>query len=161
MARPSKKQIAELLDQWAALAREITAQEAAMETELAPHRKRFQNAAAAIEEKFSGLKPLRQQAAELHSQIARSLQAGVSEADGSIALAQVTTSEAEAMVSAKAFRQIEPSHFFNLIAERGERFWQCFDVLIGKAEGWLGRERVAELAVTTYKPVVTIRRKNV
>lgn len=58
-------------------------------------------------------------------------------------------------------REIEPHKFFDFVkaADRTGTFWECFKVLIGKAEKFLGQEKVDELAKKpkTYSVSIALR----
>ena len=58
-------------------------------------------------------------------------------------------------------REIEPHKFFDFVkaADRTGTFWECYKVLIGKAEKFLGQEKVDELAKKpkTYSVSIALR----
>lgn len=141
MAKPSKKTIEPLLDEWARLAAKRAKLEHAHEIEVAPLRERYERQCASIDKAAQEkLRPVQERMAELGAEISKQLLAGVDE-NGTIALAQVATETAIAEVkTVNGARDIDPERFFDQVppAKRDKRFWECVKIQVGKAEKLLG-----------------------
>ena len=141
MAKPSRKKIEPLLEEWAKLKAAEARIEKAREVELKPIRERFQKQCAEIDSTANAkLAPIREKLAGLEAGISKQLLLGVGD-DGAIALPQVATETAIAEVKSKdGSREIDPVKFFEQTppAKRDSKFWGCVKILVAPAEKFLG-----------------------
>jgi hypothetical protein len=158
--KPSRKAIHQLLSEWGELAEQRRRIEAARDEQLAPIRAKFAKQCAPVEQETAAqLQPVEQRLGELRGEIELLLKAGVSE-DGSVALAQVETETATAIVETKSQRTIEPSEFLQFVPERQRdaAFFGCLSVQIGKTEKYLG-SKIDQLARLKFTHTVKVMLK--
>lgn len=141
MAKPSKKTLEPLVDEWARNEVKRVRIIAQRDREIQPlteaYEKKCSPINATAKEK---LDPIDARLNELSAEISKQLMAGVGE-DGSIALAQVATDAAIAEVkTTPGAREINPERFFDQVvaAKRDSRFWACVKIHVGKAEKLMG-----------------------
>lgn len=156
-----KKQIAELGQEWADLERQRLDKEAAKKLELQPLTAKYDRACAPVNERFKNeLSPILTRQNELLDTIRKNLLAGVGP-DGSVKIPLVEGDHFKLEVLGTTTRTLDPEKFINATpaAKRDGIFWGCVNVLIGKAEKFMGKNEVDALAEkeTTHRVAVTYK----
>jgi hypothetical protein len=145
---PTQSGIAKALKRWASLREKKARIEAERDRKIAPKRARFEQACAPIFEKANAdLKPVEEQLNAIEQEITRAFMAGVDER-GDVKINRVATATAIAEVVTREEREIDPRRFFESVpaAQRNEAFWSCLKTLVGRAEKFLGAQRLKEFA---------------
>jgi hypothetical protein len=132
---------------------------ARFEREMKPHQTAFDEATAEIRQKFAGqMSPVAERVAalekEIHAQMLCHLDAG---GEPKLKLVKSENLTAE-VVQTAARREVDAETFFNFVPaihRRGESFWSCLSVQIGKADKFLG-EKINQIASikNSYKVVI-------
>lgn len=157
----NKKQIAELGQEWADLETKRRAKEAAKSQELKPLTDRYDRACAPVNEKFNTeLSPIITRQKELLDTIQKNLLAGVSP-DGSIKIPLVEGDHFTAKVLESPTRSVAPFDFIEATpkAKRTSAFWDCLNVLVTKADKFMGKDEVAKIAKTDTSHRVELKFK--
>jgi hypothetical protein len=157
----TEKHIKKLLARWAPLEYKrqelIAVRDAAVKRE----REKFDKACAPFNTKANDkLTPLDEEIKPIRDEVERLLLAAVDK-DNVALLPLVESRDARAVVDTRAQRTIDPRAFYEFVTEadrKAPRFWECFDVLIGKTAKFLG-EKIEQLAKPDRKHRVTIELK--
>jgi hypothetical protein len=161
MRRSTEKQIAGALKQWSKLRARKERIEAERDQTINPIRTRFEQRCAPIHLRAQAkLDPVEQQMKQFEDEITSLMSAGISE-DGQIAFTRVDTATAVAEVVTRTEREIDAKTFFENVpvSQRSTAFWSCLKTLIGKAEKFLGADRVNELAHAKRNHIISIQAK--
>lgn len=153
MARLSKKQIAEMVDRWAAAVKKIEKIDAEESAALAPAREQFEAAAAEVRQRFESRRAKAEaEQKELEAQIT-----GWMSGKGIIVI------EGEKAIAANEIkvgnRVIDVKRFLDLYPRFGEAIYNCMSVTIKKAESLIGSDLVDQISSKAEKVVTTLRLK--
>lgn len=161
MRRATEREIARLLKQWSGLRAKQVRIEAERDQSIEPIKRRFEQRCVPIHAKANAkLEPILQQVQVLESQITEAMKAGISE-EGQIAFTRIDTATAVAEVVPRTERELDAKTFFDAVpaAQRTGPFYSCLKTLIGKAEKFLGADRVNALAHAKRTYQVSIKAK--
>jgi hypothetical protein len=163
MAKPNKKLIEDLLEQWAKVKARLDKIEAAREKALQPFTTAYEKRCAWIHEDANErARPLEEQLKNFEADIARELGLGVDCQNRTCAVYQVATANAIAKVqTSEGNREIAPEKFFAQVpaAKRDSNFWGCVKILIGPAQKVYGSV-VDLIAEKPWNAQVVIERKD-
>jgi hypothetical protein len=153
----TQKGIARALRRWATLRAERERIEAERDQTIEPIRARFERQIApAVARAEEQLTPLRDELSKLEKEITEAMKANI--VGGEVRLPRVSTSVAVAEVVTRSEREIDAREFFESVpvAKRGDAFYSCLKIQIGKAEKFLG-ERITDLAHFKRTHTITVR----
>jgi hypothetical protein len=163
MAKPMKKTITPLLDEWADLKAKAEKIARSRDPEIQTLQEAFDRKCASIRSTANAkLAPLHEKLAVLTEQISKLMLAGVAD-DGTIALPQVAGERAFATVNAsQGPRKIDPVKFFDYtpVAQRDAVFWGCVTIGVGPAEKLVGKVRLDKMATRATTHEVEIKMKS-
>lgn len=157
--RTEQKRIAAALKQWSVLRAKKGRIEAERDQAIEPHRMRFeQKCAPHIDRANQKLAPVEQQIQGLEDEIAALFMAAL-QAGSPVEFTRIDVTTAVAEVITRTEREIDARTFFEGVppSRRNSAFWCCLKTLIGKAEKFLGADRLNELAHTKRTHQISIR----
>ena len=163
----SKKRAQELIDELHELKKKNAQLIAVRDTELAFPKAEHEKACAPINEKYNArLSKFAGDIASKEKDLKEFLLAGFDEQTGAVALgllesAVVKGKQLVAVVKVASSRVVEPEGFFKAVSERTAEFWGCLTVGLQKAEKFIGKNRVEELADKKYTASVSFERREV
>lgn len=151
MAKITKAQVLELLDEFAAVETRLLKLEAKRNEDLAPLAEAYAEACEPILKKFEKASgKLADKRASVVNQINSYLDAAGRD--------QVITggrAYAERKSETKIGRRtIEPQKFFDTVAQKGKEFWACLRVEILRAEKFMGKTAIDEMSERQEETVV-------
>lgn len=162
MAKPNKRAIESLLEEWARLRAQAEKIEQARDAQIQIETEKFNRRCDSIQgEAKAKLEPTLKKLAELEDKISKPLLAGVAE-DGTIALPQVVTERAFAAVNkSQGPRRVDPVKFFALTptAKRDSVFWNCVTIGVAPAEKLLGKLELDKISSRATTHEVEIKMK--
>ena len=144
----TQRGITKALARWQKLRRRKGAIEAERDATLEPIRQRFeQRCAPVLARAQAKLDPVERELAEVEDAIVTAFMGAVDKR-GHFRFTRVANAAAVAEVITRQERELDPKVFFESIPEsqRTAAFWSCLRTLIGKAERFLGSDRVNQLA---------------
>lgn len=152
MAKLTKPEVIELLDEYAMLEKRLGKLAQKRDDELAPLIEAHNEATKPIYDEFEHRSAkIRAKRDEIDTQIREHLLAAKRD--------QVITGEkatAERRTETKiGSRVIDPKKFYDTVQEKAAEFWGCLSVGIAKAEKFLGKTQVDEIADVKATAVVT------
>ena len=145
---PTQKGIAKALKRWATLRAKRAGIEAERERAIEPHRARFERRCAPIVARAAErLRPVEEELGALEKEITLAFLSALDER-GNLKFTHVACATAVAEAITREERELDPQLFFNSVPpdQRNSAFYSCFKTLIGRAEEFLGRKRLNELA---------------
>lgn len=148
VSKATQQRIAGLLKQWSKLRGRAERINAEREQKLAPIKARFEQRCAPInsaaEEKLG---PIREEMIQLEKEVEHVFLTLVKEGDG-FKFTRVDIATAVAEVVTRTEREIDAKTFFDNVppSQRNNAFFSCFKTLVGKAEKFLGADRLNQLA---------------
>jgi hypothetical protein len=162
MAKPSKKTIQPLVDEWGKLNAQAQKIEDLRDAEIKILKDKFDRQCATIRAQANEkLEPIQKKLAALVEQIEKPLLAGVAD-DGTIDLPQVIGERAFATVNRKdGPREIDPVKFFEHTppAKRDPVFWGCVKIAVAPAEKLVGKVTLDTMSNRNTKHEVELKMK--
>ena len=155
---PTQSGIAKALKRWSSLRAKKARIEAERDEAIAPHRAKFEQRCAPINARAQErLTPVEEQLRALEAEITLAFMVGVSE-NGDVKITRVNTAAAYAEVLTRQERELDPQLLFESVpaSQRGAAFWSCLKTMIGKAEKFLGADRLNTLAHAKRTHTVSI-----
>lgn len=152
MGKMTKAAAMDLMDSWEAVQKKIARAEKARNAELEPLIERHNEELKPILEKHDvKIGKLTDQAASLENQVV-----GYLEAQNKDQVISTGGAVAEQKTETKiGARVIDPKRFYDLVKSKGSEFWGCLKVEIAKAERFLGKTQVDEIADKKETTVVS------
>lgn len=152
MAKLTQTEIKMLADEWAACERKLVRAAAAQERDLAPHNAAYAEAITPILEKYD---PKRAKLEARRDEIVETVTEWLLDHGRSVELKGVEATAAN--VQQVAGRKIDAETFFDRIKDRSSAFWGCVTIAIQKADKYLGKDNVDELATRETRLVPTLK----
>lgn len=154
MARLSKKQLAEMVDRWAAAVKKIEKIDAEESAALAPAREQFEEAAAEVRQRFESR---RSRAESERDNLQNQIIGWMSDQNSPLVIEGKNAIAANELKIGN--RVIDVKKFLDLYPRFGEAIYNCLSVTIKKAESLIGSELVDQISSKTEKIVTTLRLK--
>ncbi|MEZ5421834.1 MAG: hypothetical protein R2682_01910 [Pyrinomonadaceae bacterium] len=154
MSKLTQTEIKLLADEWAALGRKIEKQNTALGRELEPHITAHNEAVKPILEKYDA--KLEKLAAR-RGEIEETVKEWLTDHGKPVSLEGVDAVAANVLQTGS--RRIDPQAFFDRVKERNAAFWECVTIAIQKADRFLGKNAVDELATKETKLVPSLSLK--
>lgn len=154
MAKLTQTEVKLLADEWAATGRKIGKQTAAMERELEPfidaHNKAIEPIVEKYDKKIARLE-------RRQNEIIEAVTAWLNDHGRPVTLEGMEAVAANVLQTSS--RRIDPHTFFDRIKDRGTAFWECVTIAIQKADRYLGKDAVDEMAYKETRIVPSLKLK--
>lgn len=144
----TQRGITKALARWKKLRQKKGAIEAERDATLEPIRQRFEQRCAPVYARAQHkLDPVEQELQELEDAIVIAFEGAVDKR-GKFRFTRVANASVVAEVATRHERELDPKTFFDSVPEsqRTSVFWSCLRTLVGKADRFLGADRVSQLA---------------
>jgi hypothetical protein len=159
VSKTAQTRIAGLLKQWSKLRGRAERINAERDQKLQPIKTRFEQRCAPIHAAANEkLEPINEEMSRIEKEVEDVFLTVVRDGDN-FKFTRVPEATAVAEVITRTEREIDAEAFFNAVppAQRTKAFYSCFKTLIGKAEKFLGADRVNLLAHAKRNHTVQIR----
>jgi len=163
----TKKRAQELIDELHDLEKKHAQLSAVRDTELAVPTAEYQAACEPINAKYNPkFTKLNAEIGSKKKELSDFLLSGFDEKTGAVSLGLLESTVVKgrqlvAVVKVGSSRIVNPESFFKAVTERTAEFWDCLTVGLQKAEKFIGKNRVEDLAKKKFTASVTFEKREV